>query len=305
MLHNPVLLNETIELLAIQKNGTYVDATAGFGGHAKAILSKLNAEGKLVCIDQDLNAINELKKIFNEDKRVNIIHGNFASITLLLKQINIQSVNGIIADLGVSSPMFDEASRGFSFHKDGILDMRMNTLNNLTAKKVVNTFNKKQLVDIFSKYGEIKNSHYVVDAIIKNRPINTTNQLVEIIKNNVSKKTLFEKKHPARLYFQALRIYVNDELNCLKEFLPQSLGLLSPGGICAIISYHSLEDKIVKKIFSEYSTSKIPSEIPIKNEFIPYKIINPKGVRASEQEILENRRARTAILRGIKRRENV
>ncbi len=299
--HTPVLLNECIKLLNIKPNGIYIDATAGMGGHAAAILSHLD-KGQLICIDCDNFAIETLKNKFAMNKNVKVIKSNFSDIDTKLKNESIKYVDGILADLGVSSPMFDVANRGFSYKHDGKLDMRMDQDQKLNAWLIVNKSSYERLVEIFTKYGEAKESRKVAKAICyyrDNKSIDTTNELVEIIKNAVSVKTIYKKKHPARIYFQALRIAVNDELNKLNKFIKLACELLSYGGRLAIISYHSLEDRIVKNTFNKLTTSLIPIEVPIIDQDIKYSLVNKHPIVPSEQEIISNNRARSAKLRVI------
>jgi 16S rRNA (cytosine1402-N4)-methyltransferase len=250
-LHTPVLLNETIQMLNINKNGVYVDCTGGRGGHSEVILQNLE-KGQLICIDTDIDAINFLRQKFKNAKQIIIVHGKFSNIDTILKQINVAKVDGILLDLGVSSPMFDDPSRGFSYHHDGQLDMRMNQQQELNAQYVINNYNEKELAKIFKTYGEIANPHYVVKKIIETRkikPIATTIELVEIIKSCVSFKDLKKIQHPARKYFQALRIYVNNEISELEILLEKAPNLLNKKGTLVVITFHSIEDRIVKHTF--------------------------------------------------------
>ena len=299
--HVPVLLNECIKMLDINPNGIYVDATAGMGGHAAAILSKLN-HGKLICFDRDGFAIETLKNKFANNSNVRVIKSNFADIANKLKKISIKYVDGILADLGVSSPMFDNASRGFSYKLGAKLDMRMDQEQKLDAWFVVNKYSYERLTTLFSKYGEATEAKKVARAICKyrdNKTINTTSELVDIINDAISYKNIYKKKHPARIYFQALRIEVNDELNELEKFINAASQLLSFKGKMAIISYHSLEDRIIKNEFNRLTSTTIPVEVPIIDEKINYCLINKHPIIPSEQELAINNRARSAKLRGI------
>ena len=303
-IHIPVLKQQLIDILNIKPNGIYVDCTAGFGGHSQLIAQKLNSQGKLICIDQDINAINHLKKLFNSYSNVLIVKDNFKNLDEILKD---KKVDGIILDIGVSSLMFDDKSRGFSYHENGKLDMRMDLNQELTAYQVINKYSQDQLVKMFEEYGEINDSWNVVQAIIKQRmikPIETTLELVDIIKQNIKKSQLFEKKHPARLYFQALRIEVNDELNVLKKVLVESLKHLNKHARLAIITFHSLEDRIVKQIFSKLTSSKDKYEknIPLYEINQPqYKLLTKKAITANDQELIDNHRSRSAKLRAIEK----
>lgn len=302
-IHKPVLLNEAITSLSILPNGTYVDATSGFGGHSKEIYKKLNEQGKLICIDQDLTAINTLKQIFNNLNNVFVIYDNFANIKEILKKLKVNKVNGILADLGVSSLMFDDPKRGFSYHNDEKLDMRMNQNQALTAYDVVNKYSIEKLTNIFIKYADATEAKKVANAIGTYRKLNsisTTMQLVDIIKNAVSLKTLKKHKHPAKIYFQAIRMEVNDELNKLDNFINAGLDTLAIDGIMSIISYHSIEDRCVKTNFNRKVNPTIPIEIPlqIKPDFV---LINKHPITPTEKEIKANKRSHSAKLRSIKR----
>ncbi|MDR0739801.1 MAG: 16S rRNA (cytosine(1402)-N(4))-methyltransferase RsmH [Mycoplasmataceae bacterium] len=303
-LHNPVLLEETIRLLNIKPSGIYVDCTAGLGGHSRAILAQLDQAGTIICIDQDDTAITYLHKLFVNEPRVKIFHDNFINLKVILRNLAISKVDGILIDLGVSSPMFDDPKRGFSYHHDERIDMRMNQAQKLDAHFIVNQYDAKQLMDIFKHYGEIYNSRKVVNAILAYRkfhPIDSTNQLVEIIKNNVPVSKLHVKKHPARNYFQAIRIAVNNELNNLKKLMADAFSLLKAYGRIAAISFHSLEDRIIKQAFVKMSSSQIPREVPILHEDIQYRLITKQPITATTEEIKQNRRARSAKLRVIER----
>ncbi len=304
-LHSPVLLNEAINYLNIKPNGIYVDCTCGRGGHTSKILSCLNNQGKIICLDVDKEAVSYLSNKFKDNKNVIIINDNFKNIANILDSLNISNVDGIIADLGVSSPMFDEASRGFSYHQNARLDMRMDLSNKLDAYTIVNTYDAKDLIRVFKGYGEIRNPKPVVNAIVTTRkisPIESTNQLVDLIKNNVSKKELFKSKHPARLYFQALRIETNHELDNLKTLLANSIKYLANDGRLVIITFHSLEDRIVKQFFNDIIVTHIPKEIPIMNTSTDYELLTRKPIYPSQEEIELNNRARSAKLRVIRRK---
>ncbi|MDR2369215.1 MAG: 16S rRNA (cytosine(1402)-N(4))-methyltransferase RsmH [Mycoplasmataceae bacterium] len=304
-LHTPVLLVEVIQLMNIQPDEIYLDCTGGLGGHSQAILDRLSENGRLICIDQDQTAIAQLHKRFDHDKRVMIIHDNFTNILTIVRNLKLHQVSGILLDLGVSSPMFDDPQRGFSYHHEGRLDMRMNQNQKLDAQFIVNKYDAIQLNNIFKSYGEIYHGKGVANAIVEYRKhnlITTTTQLVDVIKGALPPIKLHMKKHPARNYFQALRIAVNDELQNLQKFLKNAFTLLKPQGRLAIITFHSLEDRIVKQAFVAKSTSQIPKEVPITSEVIDYRLITKHPVIATEQEIKTNRRARSAKLRVIERK---
>jgi len=275
-----------------------VDCTLGYGGHSSEILKRIK-RGFLFAFEQDKEAATIAnEKLQDISSNYKIIRSNFKD---LQKEIEDNVINGILYDLGVSSPQLDEASRGFSFHKDAKLDMRMNQSQELTAHTVVNEYDYESLVDIFYKYGEEKYSPSIAKGIIKARPINTTLELAEVIKNNVPEKYRREK-HPARKVFQAIRIEVNNELNVFEDSLRQALELISVGGRICVITFHSLEDKICKEIFKRVSgIDKFLKDLPIiPDEYLPkFKLI--KTVEPREEEIEENQRARSAKLRVIER----
>jgi len=299
--HKSVLLDECIENLKIKEDSVIVDCTLGYGGHSSEILKRIK-KGKLFAFDQDneaiLSSIERLNKISNNFE---IINSNFVNIKKELNKRNIKSVDGILYDLGVSSPQLDEGERGFSFHQDARLDMRMNQKQELDAFKVVNMYSYDKLVEIFKKYGEEKYSASIARGIIGNRPINTTLELVEVIKNNVPEKYRRER-HPARKIFQAIRIEVNDELNVFENSLKDSLELLNIGGRICVITFHSLEDKICKEVFKSVSTvDETLKKLPvIPDEYLPkYKVL--KTIDPNNKELDENNRARSAKLRIIER----
>ncbi len=308
--HKSVLLKESIDLLNIKKKGAYVDCTLGYAGHSLQLLNQLTNEGKLFCFEQDNLAIEYSQKILSKTKKKNfqIIHSNFKNLKSELALLKINKVDGILYDLGVSSPQIDNPRRGFSYHKEGNLDMRMDSERELTAHIIVNTYSLQELSEIFSKYGEEKYAYLIAKKIIKCRSIkeiNTTLELVDIIKQALPSKILRKNKHPARKTFQALRIAVNNELNNLKISLSQSLSLLNNGGRIVVISFHSLEDKIVKKTFKNAIQDpnwKINSKLPIQSNWKPsFRIISKKVLKPSEEEILDNKRSRSAVLRCIEK----
>ena len=301
MKHISVLLEESIDNLNLKDNSIVVDCTLGYAGHSSEILKRIKS-GKLFAFDQDLDAIkSSLDRLSKIGTNFEIINSNFVNIKEELEKRGISSVDSILYDLGVSSPQLDEKDRGFSFHADARLDMRMDKNNPLDAYKVVNTYSYQELVNIFYKYGEEKYATSIAKGIIKSRPINTTLELVEVIKNNVPEKYRREK-HPARKVFQAIRIEVNDELNVFEKSLKDSLELLNVGGRICVITFHSLEDKICKDIFN--SVSKIDENLKnlpiIPDEYLPkYKVL--KTITPSKLELENNPRARSAKLRIIER----
>ena len=305
--HIPVLLNEVIEGLNIKDYGIYLDLTLGRAGHSSEILKRLKT-GYLIGVDQDIDAINKSEiRLSKISDRYKIVKSNFVNVEEILRNENIEYVDGVLMDLGVSSPQFDEKERGFSYREDAPLDMRMDKDNPLTAKEVVNTYSFKRLCEVFRDYGEEKYAASIASNIIKARetkPIDTTYELVEIIKKSKPQKELKKVGHPAKQVFQALRIEVNNELGVLEETLPKIVKhLRKGGGRLAIITFHSLEDRIVKKIFRELSKEEgNRMDIPLVNETKEYREINKKVIVASEKELEENHRSSSAKLRILERK---
>ena len=306
MKHYSVLLKESIKGLNIREDGIYVDCTLGYAGHSKEILKRIK-KGKLFAFDQDINAINysftELSKISDNFE---IIKSNFVNLKEKLKERGITKVDGILFDLGVSSPQLDEISRGFSYHNDAKLDMRMDLSSNFSAYNVVNEYSKEELTNIFFKYGEEKYSKNIANKIVeyrKNKNIETTLELVDIIKSAVPISRIL-KSHPAKKIFQAIRIEVNKELYVIEKVLPDAIDLLNKGRRAVVITFHSLEDRIVKKTFKKYSeVNELVKGIPnIPEEYKPLiKIINKKPIVKKKKELKENSRSHSAKLRIIER----
>ena len=308
--HITVLLNEAVDGLNIKPDGTYVDCTFGGGGHSGLILSKLSENGKLYSFDQDITAINFNKDKFKEENelgKINFIKSNFRNISEELNKRNILGVDGILYDLGVSSPQFDNADRGFSYNYDAPLDMRMDQSQSLTARDVVNDWSYEQLVRIFFRYGEEKFAKSIARRIEKVRqqtPIETTGQLVDLIKEAIPAKARRKGGHPAKKTFQAIRIAVNDELGALEESLEQALDLLNPGGRISVITFQSLEDRLVKVMFKQKtSLPELPPGLPVipDSQKVEYKLITRKPIVPSEDEITHNNRAHSAKLRIIEK----
>lgn len=308
--HITVLLNEAVDSLNIKPDGTYVDCTLGGGGHSGLILSKLSENGKLYSFDQDITAINFNKDKFKEENelgKINFIKSNFRNISEELNKRNILGVDGILYDLGVSSPQFDNADRGFSYNYDAPLDMRMDQSQSLTARDVVNDWSYEQLVRIFFRYGEEKFAKSIARRIEKVRqqtPIETTGQLVDLIKEAIPAKARRKGGHPAKKTFQAIRIAVNDELGALEESLEQALDLLNPGGRISVITFQSLEDRLVKVMFKQKtSLPELPPGLPVipDSQKVEYKLITRKPIVPSEDEITHNNRAHSAKLRIIEK----
>ena len=303
MKHYSVLRDELIDLLDIKDDGIYVDATLGYAGDAKEILKRIK-NGYLFAFDQDSNAIkyseDVLKSIGNNFK---IFNENFVNMKEILEKENISLVDGIIFDLGFSSPQIDDKTRGFSFMQDGPLDMRMSN-KGTSAKDIIDTYDLDRLSKVFFQYGEEKLSKVIAKKIISEKEnVNTTMELVEVIKNAVG-ANYFYKNHPERKIFQALRIEVNGELDVLKKVLPKAIKMLKKGGRLAVITFHSLEDRIVKNIFKEYSEvdEVVKGMIEIPDEYLPLvKLINKKPIVASKEELKENSRSASAKLRVIER----
>ena len=302
--HISVLLEESIKNLNIKESGIYVDCTLGYAGHSSQILKRIT-RGCLFAFDQDGEAIEYSKKILGQiNDNYEIINSNFVNIKSELNKRGISSVDGILFDLGVSSPQLDEANRGFSFHNDAILDMRMNQNQELDAKKVVNEYSLEDLTRIFYEYGEEKYAKNIAKGIIekrKEKEIETTLELVDIIKDNVPEKYKRDH-HPARKVFQAIRIEVNDELNVLKKALLDGIEMLNPGGRMCVITFHSLEDRIVKTTFKKLSeVNKIYKGLPYIPEEYRAKIRLIGKFKPTKEELDNNNRSRSSILRVIEK----
>lgn len=303
-MHKSVLLEECIENLNLKDSSIIIDCTLGYAGHSSEILKRI-PNGFLYAFDQDEDAIKSSRNRLNEiNSNYEIIKSNFVNLKEELNNRNITKVDGILFDLGVSSPQLDEAERGFSFHQDAILDMRMDKSNSISAKEIVNEYDFNNLTRIFREYGEEKYASSIAKGIINARSekqIETTLELVEIIKNSVPIKYRRDH-HPARKVFQAIRIEVNDELNVFTKAIRQALDLIDVGGRVCVITFHSLEDKICKNVFNEVSkVDKSLSKLPIiPLEYQPkYKIIN--NISPSEKELEDNNRSRSARLRVIEK----
>lgn len=306
--HIPVLLDETIEGLDIKENGIYVDCTLGGGGHSLEILKRIGPGGKLVAIDQDEDALVEAQKKLSDYKdQIYFVKSNYAYLGSILDSLSIDKVDGVLMDIGVSSYQLDEGERGFSYHQDAALDMRMDKSGEIDAAYVVNNYSKEDLEMILWNYGEEKWGKRIAQFIIEAReekPIETTLELVDIIKKAIPKKVRMQGKHPAKRTFQALRIEVNKELDALESTIGIAVDRLKPGGRLAIITFHSIEDRIVKTNFLELARGcTCPPEFPICvcNNKPEIKIITRRPIVASEKELDENRRAKPAKLRICKK----
>ena len=301
--HIPVLLEKCIECLNIKKGGVYVDGTLGGGGHSLHILKNLDGTGKLIGIDKDKEALKFTSEKFKDYSNVIYVNDKHENIKGILERLNIPEVDGILLDLGVSSYQLDEPSRGFSYMHDAKLDMRMNKDMDFTAYDVVNNYPEEKLIEIFFTYGEERYSKSIAKRIVEERkikPIETTYELVDIIKSAIPKRALNEKQHPAKRVFQAIRIEVNGELVELENAIKDSVDVLKPGGRLLIITFHSLEDRIVKKTYENLEgRCTCPSDFPkCVCGFKSFgKIITKKPIVADEKELYENPRSRSAKLR--------
>lgn len=294
MKHESVLLNESIENLNIKEDGIYVDATLGGGGHSYEILKK-TPKGHLYAFDQDLYAIERASLKLEEFNNKTIIHSNFKNLKSELKKRGIDKIDGILLDLGMSSFQIDDESRGFTYLKDTKLDMRMDITKELTAETILNTYSKDELADIFYKYGDEENSYIIAHEVIKNRPLKTTFDLV-----NICDKVNFKRKgHSSKKVFQALRIAVNNELGVLEALLEDVISILNKKGRIVIITFHSLEDRIVKHFFKDKATNKTPKNMPILVDGLEaeLKLITKKPILPTEEELKHNSRSRSAKLR--------
>lgn len=292
--HIPVMLQECMDHLITDENGVYIDGTLGGGGHSKEILSRLGENGQLFSIDQDEQAIAAASGRIGIDDRFTILKGNFGYLTTLLPPPNHGQVAGILLDLGVSTHQIKDGGRGFSFQEDGPLDMRMGNLTGITAYEVVNNYEYEVLRDIIFHYGEEKASRQIARAILENRPIETTGELRKVIGAVVNKK--FEVKSLARV-FQGIRIEVNQELEMLKQVLEQSLEVLKPGGRLVVMSYHSLEDRLVKRFFKAGNFDGIVEKDFYGNSLSPLNTLTRQVIAPSAEEIAQNPAARSAKLR--------
>ena len=303
--HISVLLYETIDALDIKPDGIYVDCTCGGAGHSREILKRLSSGGRLIAVDQDPDAIEIIKERIGSDSRVTVVHDNFSNLRRILDTLGIDKVDGVLADLGVSSHQLDTAERGFSFHNEAPLDMRMSQ-EGITAADVVNTYSQKELVKIFRDYGEEKFAQRIAANIVAYREreeIKTTTELAEIIKEAIPAATRRTGGHPARRVFQALRLEVNGELQRISDTVGDMFDSLNVGGRVAIITFHSLEDRIVKKAFTSFCKGcECPPSCPVclcgktPEGSLPFKKVLP-----SEREIEENQRSRSATLRCVER----
>ncbi len=305
--HFSVMLEECIEMLNIKEDGIYVDCTLGGAGHSSEILKRLSPKGRLIGIDQDLDALKAAKEKLKNYANVTYVHNNFYNIEDILKELEIEKVDGILMDLGVSSYQLDEGERGFSYMKDAALDMRMNREEVFSAYNVVNEYSEDELFKILKEYGEEKFSRRIAGKIVEQRmikPIESTSELVHIIDGCIPGKFKREGGHPAKRTFQAIRIEVNGELRILDKAIEDGINALNSDGVMAIMTFHSLEDRIVKNKFRDLTDPcKCPKNLPMcvcgKKPII--KLLNKKPIEASDEELTNNSRSRSAKLRGCKK----
>ncbi|WP_159641481.1 16S rRNA (cytosine(1402)-N(4))-methyltransferase RsmH [Erysipelothrix anatis] len=301
MKHIPVMLKETIDLLNVKPDGVYIDATLGAGGHSFEIVKQLTT-GRLIGFDKDYDALERTKKRLEAySDKVTFVQGSYTQLAETLKTLNIEAVDGVLFDLGVSSPQFDDPERGFSYRYDARLDMRMDQTQALSAYEVVNEYSDTELIRIFKENAEERYAARIVKNIMSNRPVTTTFELVECIRAAYPAKDL-KKGHPAKKVFQALRIEVNNEFEEAQSAIEQAINAVNVGGRVVVITFHSLEDRIVKNIFNKYGKpTKVNPRIPvIEEEVLDYKLVS-KAIKASTSELETNNRAHSAILRGIER----
>ncbi|EJF1353426.1 16S rRNA (cytosine(1402)-N(4))-methyltransferase RsmH [Staphylococcus pseudintermedius] len=302
--HISVLLKETVDQLNIKEDGVYVDCTLGGAGHSQYLLNQLSDEGRLIAIDQDITAINHAKEKLQQDlHKVTFVHNNFRNLANILAELNIDKVDGILYDLGVSSPQLDVPERGFSYQHNAKLDMRMDQTQPLSAYEVVNTWSYETLVKIFFRYGEEKFSKQIarkIEARRQQQPIETTFDLVTCIKEGIPAKARRKGGHPAKRVFQAIRIAVNDELAAFEDSLEQAIDHVKVNGRISVITFHSLEDRLCKQMFQEYEKGPdVPRGLPVLPEAYTPKLkrVNRKPIVADATDLEDNHRARSAKLR--------
>jgi 16S rRNA (cytosine1402-N4)-methyltransferase len=301
--HKTVLLHEAVDALAVRPDGTYVDGTFGRGGHSRLILQKLGSAGKLIALDRDLTAVEAGKAV--QDARFVMVHSAFSGVRKVLEKLGVERVDGILLDLGVSSPQIDQSARGFSFRGDGPLDMRMDVSRGQTAAEWLNTATEGQIGEVIKTYGEERFAKQIARAIVAARaehPFTTTRQLAEIVAKAV--RTREPGQDPATRTFQALRIYLNQELEELSLVLPQCVEMLAPAGRIVVISFHSLEDRIVKRYLRDQSNPDVfPSRLPLRSSEMPAPKLHlvGKAMRPSSEEVAANPRSRSAVMRVAER----
>ena len=301
--HDTVLMQEAVDALLIKPNGTYVDCTYGRGGHSQAIVEKMDAGSRLLVIDRDPDAIFDAKQRFSQDGRVTIVHGTFGQIEKHAYASSMEKFDGVLLDLGVSSPQLNSALRGFSFSKDGPLDMRMNSAEGISASDWIERAPESEIISVLRKYGEERFARRIARKIIevrRDQKIDRTKSLVRVIESAVPYRV--SRKHPATRSFQAIRIHINNELEELKLCLSHVVALLATGGRMVVISFHSLEDRIVKQFIREMEIGSLPARLPIRDEEVDRRLRSiGKPSRPSQEEILGNNRARSAVMRVAER----
>jgi len=308
MEHQSVLLFESIANLNIKPDGIYVDGTLGRAGHSTEILQRIK-DGHLYCFDKDITAINESKiKLAKISDNFTLINGDFSYLKEELIKRDVKQIDGLLLDLGVSSPQFDDPQRGFSYRFDALLDMRMDQTQSLNAYEVINNYSEQQLKEILYKYGEESYAKNIANKIVYNReikPITTTFELVDVIRSALPNKVLRQKGHPAKKTFQAIRIEVNNELKALEKVLIDGLSMLGHDGRICVISFHSLEDRIVKHLFNQYvQVDKLNKKIPILPKDIvesEYELLTKRPIGATDEELIDNNRSHSAKLRVIRK----
>ncbi len=299
--HKPVLLNEVLQGLNLRADGCYIDCTFGRGGHSRAILQQLGSNARLIAMDRDPHALQSVDEILKQDKRFSLDQISFSHMKELSNHYQkTGKINGILLDLGVSSPQLDNADRGFSFMRDGILDMRMDNLTGITAAEWLNKATVNEITDVLKTFGEEKFAKRIARAIVSSRtvqPIETTAQLADLVSSNVPVKE--KDKHPATRTFQAIRIFINHELDELKQVLDQSLNVLTAGGRLVVISFHSLEDRIVKRFMRSHARGDdYPADIPVTKAMLQPRLkLIGKAIHPDKNEVLVNPRSRSAVLR--------
>ena len=297
--HNTVLIQEAVDALLIKPKGRYVDCTYGRGGHSQAIADKMDAQGRLLVIDKDPDAILDAKRRFSQDQRVTIVHGSFVQIGKHIQNCSMEKVDGILLDLGMSSPQINSAARGFSFSKDGPLDMRMNSTQGISATDWIQRASEAEIVQVLRTYGEERFARRIARKIIEVRSaqkIDRTKLLVQVIESAVPSREY--RKHPATRSFQAIRIHINNELDELKGCLADVVDLLASRGRLVVISFHSLEDRIVKHFIREMEVGSLPARLPIPDDKVDRRLKSiGKATRPSNAEVVGNNRARSAIMR--------
>ena len=307
--HITVLLNEAVDALNIRENGVYVDGTFGRGGHSRLILSKLGSKGRLVVFDKDPQAIAVANELAAQDKRVSVVHDGFATFQTALDALGIDKIDGALFDLGISSPQIDEGERGFSFRFDAPLDMRMDSTRGLSAAEWLAAAEEQEIHEVIKNYGEERFSRQIARAIVSQRaeaPIDTTRKLAQLVAQNV--RTRERGQDPATRTFQAVRIFINRELEEVKEVLPQVVGRLNEGGRLAVIAFHSLEDRIVKQFVKQHSQhAPLPKWAAVREADLPQPPLKAvgKALKPSESEVQANPRARSAVLRVAERSSGV